>query len=65
MFRIFEVIDDFVNDIVISKIADLIVKAIELIDIRTQLKKSLGAEIGHLNARQITLDELKGVSSNE
>ena len=66
MFRMFGVIDDFVND-VIGKIADMIVKAIEKLDIRTQLKKSLGDEIDHLKARQITLADLvdEEVSSNE
>lgn len=66
MFRMFGIIDDFVND-VIDKIADLIVTAIEKLDVRTQLKQSLGAEIDHLKARHVTLADLvdEEVSSNE
>lgn len=66
MFGIIEAVNDFMNDVVIGTIADLVVKAIEKVDAIVHLKRTIGDEIGHLKARQITLDELKEeVSSNE
>jgi hypothetical protein len=65
MFTLFEIINEIVNDVVIGKIADLVVSVIEKVDAIVHLKKTLGDELNNFSARQITLDELKGVNSNE